>query len=123
MPSEGLMLVRGQIDLDINRRVKKLREGLGERLNLGEDRSACTTVYGRGDSTPAPPPGEARMIVHKAAIAHDPEHGVPLFQDSSDIGLVTSSVAPGPVSMAKLDSGEVGGVRDGYGIQQLLQDA
>src|SRR5687768_10979103 len=89
MPPKGLMLIRGQIDLDIDRCMKKLREGLGERLEFGggpfsiphEQRMAAAIVRLRLH------PGEARMIVHEATLVYDPEHGVPLFHDGSNISL------------------------------------
>src|SRR5437764_14553115 len=74
VPPKGLVLVWGQINLNINGRVKKLGEGVGERLELGggafgiphEQGMAAAIVRLRLS------PREVRLVVHEASIAHDP---------------------------------------------------
>jgi hypothetical protein len=109
MPPEGLMLVRGQIDLDIDRGVKKLCESLRERLELRRGpfriphQQRVATVIVRLCLAP----GEARMIVYKVAVVHDAEHRVSRVHDRGDIRLrELLRIAPGPVRHGKGDARE-----------------
>ena len=109
MPSEGLTVVWCQIDLDINGRVEKLRERLGEYLELG--RGPFGIPHEQGMAATIIPlcllPSHTGVFVYKASIPHDPEHRASIFHHGSNISLrELVRVAYCPVRHSKRDAGE-----------------
>jgi hypothetical protein len=116
MPPEGLTVVWCQIDLDINGRVEKLRERLGEYLKLGGGSFSIPHEQGMTAAIIRLRlrPGQAYRFMNKASIADDPEQRAPILHHGSDIGLCKLvCVACGPVRHS------IRGTREGA-VEELM---